>query len=108
MADALIARAQQAEAQADWLQAGMLWEEAIRQDPKRTVSYLGAAAAAQKLNAFDKAEAILLEGHRLFPWELRFLADYARLAEAQRNWEEAADRWAKAREAFPDATFCYG
>jgi tetratricopeptide (TPR) repeat protein len=59
------------------------------------------------MRRFDEADALLRDAIASFPDEQAPLIEYAVVANAKRNWPEAAQRWATVRERFPDVVLGY-
>ena len=96
-----------AEARRDWEEAIRRWMAARDRFPDHPLCYLGAAACLRQLGRYADADSLLLDGHRQCANEPQLLADYARNAEAARDWEQALSRWAEFRTQFPDNPMGY-
>jgi tetratricopeptide (TPR) repeat protein len=64
-------------------------------------SYVEGARRLREVGRINEAEMVLREAIKFFPDIPNLLFDYARLAEAQRDWAEVAERWHNARVQFP-------
>ena len=97
----LFERARLAEARGQWDAACRDWEMVRSLLPDHWVGYLSAIHSLRKANRFEEASAVAEAGHAHHPGDHRFSVEYARLAEAQGNWDEAVRRWALTRARFP-------
>jgi tetratricopeptide (TPR) repeat protein len=84
-----------------------IWTRLRADFPGESQAFLRPAAVLAGLRRFDEADALLAEGQRLFPQDLRLFADYAGLASQRRNWGAAARRWEQVRLLFPDFPLAY-
>ena len=91
----------------DWPEALRRWEEVRRRHPEEPVGFTAGAITLRELSRFDEADALLADAIARFPERPAPLVEYAWLASAQRDWLEAARRWALVRERFPDAGETY-
>lgn len=62
------------------------------------------AAALAKAGRFDEAEKLLERAFKKFPRELHVRLEYARLAEARKDWETARSRWQTLRDLWQSET----
>jgi tetratricopeptide (TPR) repeat protein len=83
------------------------WQELRDRFPDRIEGYAGLAAALRKLGRLDEAEAALGESVAKFPESRQLALEFARIAEARRDWAAALDRWSAIRNAFPDEVWGY-
>lgn len=91
----------------NWPEAARRWEEVRKHHPDQTVGFTAGAIALRELRRFDAAEALLAEALARFPGDRGALNEHAWLAVAQREWPQAARRWALVRERFPDNPEAY-
>jgi tetratricopeptide (TPR) repeat protein len=91
----------------NWPEAARRWDEVRKHHPDQTVGFTAGAIALRELRQFDAAEALLAEALTRFPGDRGSLNEHAWLAVAQREWPEAARRWALVRERFPDDPEAY-
>ena len=103
----LFENARVAEARQDWEEAASRWSMVRTQLPDHWIGYLSNAFALRRTGRSAGAAAVLREGQARLPGDHRVFAEYARCAEAERDWPEAVRRWATARERFPDQKECY-
>ncbi|HEX6443196.1 MAG TPA: tetratricopeptide repeat protein, partial [Stellaceae bacterium] len=78
------------------------WQELRDRCPERSEGYAGLAAAFRALGRLDEADAVLAESVERFPESRHLALDFARIAEARRDWPRALERWSAVRDAFPD------
>ena len=70
--------------------------------PDRIEGHAGLAAVFRKLGRIDEADAVLTESVERFPESRHLALEFARTAEARRDWARALERWSAVRDAFPD------
>src|SRR5262249_28045415 len=86
----------------DWPEALRRWKRVRSQFPDRPGGYTGVAMCLRELQRFEEAEAVLTEAIERFPDEPGPHLDYARIADARRDWAKAVERWERVRERCPD------
>jgi predicted Zn-dependent protease len=84
------------------------WEAAIERCatmrdrvPNQVFGYLGGTAALRELQRYAEAEALVQQTTEQFPNDAAAAHDFARIAQAQRRWSEAATRWTQVQARFP-------
>ena len=87
---------------ADWEAAIRRWQIAEERFPGSWQNPQGMALALRGMGRLDDAETLLRSAIRRFPDEPEPLFDFARLAEARHDWEEAVGRWRVAQGRFPE------
>jgi tetratricopeptide (TPR) repeat protein len=90
-----------AEMRCDWAEAMHRWDTARARFPDNWTGYSGGARALSELKRFEDADQLLTECLVRFPVEQNILFEYARLAEARSDWNEALRRWETMRERLP-------
>jgi tetratricopeptide (TPR) repeat protein len=93
----LIEHAWLAHAAGDWPEANRRWTNVRSKYPAAFAGYFGGGAALRSLRRFDEADALYLEAMKTWPKAANLLADYATVASARGDMEEAARRWAALR-----------
>jgi tetratricopeptide (TPR) repeat protein len=86
----------------DWPEAARRWETVRMRAPDVQVGYTAGATALRELGRMDEAVALLDEAARRFPGELKVTIEQAWLAQARRDWPEAARHWDAVRAQLPD------
>lgn len=74
----------------DWPEAARRWETVRARAPDVAVGYTAGATALRELGRMEEADALLRDAAERFPAEPRVVAKQAWLAQARRNWPEAA------------------
>jgi tetratricopeptide (TPR) repeat protein len=77
------------------------WQIALDRLPDLPLGYSRVAGALRDLRRHDEADAVLSEAQAKFPDEPGMLLEFARVAEARKDWPEALRRWNLARERLP-------
>src|ERR1700727_1578364 len=77
--------------------AGERWDAARREMPTVIYESDDSLPILLGLKRYEEAEAFVAEGQRRAPRESRWRRDYARIAEARRDFVEAAKRWKDAQ-----------
>jgi predicted Zn-dependent protease len=77
------------------------WAEVRRKQPGLPLGYSQGAATLTQCQRTDEAQKILAEGIRRVPGDLICRLEYAKLAEAQRQDDEAVIRWHAVRATQP-------
>ncbi len=77
----------------DFQQALHVWKSIRKLFPSESEAYRGAALAHKRLADYASANAALCEGLKLHPRSRPLLGDYAQLAQEQKNWADALERW---------------
>jgi predicted Zn-dependent protease len=85
----------------NWSEAVSRWDTVRRRFPELQAGYTGGAVALRESGRHDDAEALLQSALLKFPGEEAPVLEHAWLATARRDWPEAARRWARVRESFP-------
>ncbi len=83
-------------------EAFRLLEEVIEAYPSSVHAPFRAGMTLRILGRFAEANTLLQAAFSRIPNDPGTRFEYARVAEAQRDWVEALYRWTKAREQFPD------
>ena len=96
------AKALQCAQQGNWSDALRIWNEIRTQFPNAPAGYVGAGIALRETGRLDEAENLLAEGAQRFADNVPITLERARLANARRDWPEAARRWQAARPHFDD------
>ncbi len=91
----------------DWVEAERCWRKLLALDDPPWAHML-LATALREQGRLDESDAVLITAQERLSNEPAVFADYARLAEARRDWPEALLRWARVRERFPDSAAGYG
>ena len=86
----------------DLNQALRQWERVREALPKRHEGYVGGLQVSIGLGRLDEAEALLREAAGIFPQMPWLLSFHAELAQQRGDHEEAARRWTKMAEEYPD------
>ena len=77
----------------DWPEAARRWEIVRQRAPDVLVGYTSGAIALREMGRMAEAEALLADAAERFPAEPRVVMEQAWLAQARRDWPEAARRW---------------
>jgi tetratricopeptide (TPR) repeat protein len=77
----------------DFAESARRWALVRRKFPYSEPGYAFGVAALRELGELDKAAAVIARGRKKLPEALLVLIEYARVAEAQQDWEEAYRRW---------------
>ncbi len=101
-ADPLAAYCWLAQHRQDWAEAVTRWEGYRRRFSDRVVGYSAESTALREQSRFDEAESLVLEGLRRHPDNRELLANFAFVASARKDWEQALTRWNAYAERFPD------
>jgi len=108
MADeALVARAQAADATQDWESSALLWGQLKDRDPMHRAFALGYGRALRESQNLEEAQKFLSDAVTLFPEDAELAAHHAEVAYSQEKWEEAAARWSAILRKFPDLTMLH-
>ncbi len=91
-----------AERRRDLPAAAERWQRVRERFPEDWQGYTGGAAALRDLGHVPEAEQILADAAQRFADRFEVAVEYARLANARRDWLAAAERWGRVRAAFPD------
>ena len=87
----------------DTRHAAQVWTDAIQRYPGEAVGSDLALDVLLGLRRFDEAEALMNEGLRKSPRDLRCFIGLAEVARARGDHETAAQRWATVRKLFPSS-----
>jgi tetratricopeptide (TPR) repeat protein len=82
----------------DFAESARRWALVRRKFPRSEQGYAFGAAALRVLGELDKTAALIARGRKKLPEALAVLIEYARVAEAQQDWEEAYRRWHAMRD----------
>ena len=93
--------------QKNWDEAVKCWALMREKFPEHPQGYADGAKALKENKDFNAANALILEGMKKFPKETGLYAEYGNIAMRQKDWPEAAKRWALMREKFPDLSNGY-
>jgi tetratricopeptide (TPR) repeat protein len=96
-----------AETRGDWSAAERLWREFLAIDDKPWWVYTSLARAVRECGRTDEAIDILLEAQTKLPQETPLFTEFAKMAEAEKDWETALERWEAIGEKFPDLWAAY-
>jgi hypothetical protein len=96
------AKALQSAQQGNWSDALRIWNEIRTRFPRNLAGYVGAGIALRQTGRLDEAENLLAEAAERFAANVPIALERARLANARRDWPEAARRWQAARPHFDD------
>lgn len=102
-----IERAQSAERRDDHAEAAARWGEVQRLLPDHPVGYIRQGLSLREANRLEAAEAVLRVATERFPKDLGAAVWYASLADMQRRWPDALERWEQVRTRFPDNSVGY-
>ena len=94
--------AQLAEQQAEWEQAEEHWRRFLAIDNRPAWALIALARVLRMQKQFETASAVLDGIEKRFPTEASLFVEYARIAQDQRNWLLALDRWQAIETRFPD------
>jgi tetratricopeptide (TPR) repeat protein len=89
------------EKERNWIEAERGWREFAALRPSVWWGPARVAAALREQGRIADADEALADALDRFPNELALFIDLARLAEFQRDWPAAAERWAVVTERFP-------
>ena len=87
--------------QGDFPDALHIWKLIHKLFPNEPEPYRGSALAHKKIGDYASADSALCEGLKQHPHNRQLLGDYANLAQEQKNWTKALERWAEYRDKFP-------
>jgi tetratricopeptide (TPR) repeat protein len=91
----------------DWIEALRRWESVRANFPDGWHGFVGQAEALRELGRIAEADIVLTEATEKFPREEWPLINFARIAMARGNWEEALRRWETAIQYFSNNTSTY-
>jgi tetratricopeptide (TPR) repeat protein len=83
------------------------WQAVRHGFPDRFDGYYGGGSVLCALRRFDEADAVYRAAFGRFPMAAHLLADFAAVADARGDREEAARRWTTLRTLFPQDTDGY-
>jgi predicted Zn-dependent protease len=98
----LVEHAWLATAQRNWPEAVSRWQRVRQHFPRLITGYHRGANALIEMRQFPEADALLTEGMELFPNAGELLHDHAWIALWQHREDEAALRFRRLRELFPN------
>jgi tetratricopeptide (TPR) repeat protein len=84
-----------AQRKGDFTDGVVRWSAVRKKFQLREKPYSGLAACLRELGRYDEAEVVLREGLRHLPNAIGLRLEYCRMAEAQKDWEEAYRRWSE-------------
>jgi tetratricopeptide (TPR) repeat protein len=96
-----------AERRGDWAAAERHWRDVLAIDLAPSTAHVGLALALRQQGRLSEASAVLLDGQKRHPTEIVYFIDHARLADTQRDWQEAERRWLAAQKLFPQSFHGY-
>ncbi|MBN8871524.1 MAG: tetratricopeptide repeat protein [Rhodospirillales bacterium] len=106
--DVLTGLARVAERQGDADKAIARWAEVRTKFPRDLQGYFEAQRVLEQAKRpREEIEAVVTQAIHNFPQDARPLTRFALLAHRAQDWEEAAARWKRLREAFPDTVEAY-
>jgi predicted Zn-dependent protease len=85
----LIEHAWLAHGAGDWPEANRRWTNVRSKYPAAFAGYFGGGAALRSLRRFDEADALYVEAMKTWPKAANLLADYATVASARGDMDEA-------------------
>lgn len=85
----------------DFMEATRRWKVVVERFPNKVEGYAREVRAYIRLNDLDHAEKLCLAGMKRMSSEPWPYSEYAEISMLRRDWPEAASRWAKLRERFP-------
>jgi len=88
--------------QGDFPKTLHVWKSIHRLFPNEPEVYRASALAYKRMGDYENADVVLSEGTKLHPDNRTLLADLAYLAQEQKNWPAALERWEGYRRRFPD------
>ena len=88
--------------QKNWSEAIKRWTLMREKCPEHVSWYFCGVMALKGKRYFNAADALVLRGMKRFPKEPRLYIEYSNVAICQKDWKEAAKRWALMREKCPD------
>jgi tetratricopeptide (TPR) repeat protein len=91
--------------QGDFPKALQVWKSIRKLFPCEPEVYRGSALAHKQMGDYESADMALHEGATLHPSNRTLSADYAHLAQDQRNWAAAFERWESYSTRFPGDAF---
>jgi tetratricopeptide (TPR) repeat protein len=91
----------------DWPEAIRRWRIVIERLPEGTAGYQGLAFALRVSQRIEEGEGVLRDAMARFADDAGLPVEYAWLAFARRDWEEALRRWEDVRARFPHHTAAF-
>lgn len=88
--------------QGDFPKALHVWKSLHKLFPNEPEVYRASALAFKRMEDYDSAEMALSEGKELHPNNRTLFSDYAYLAQDQKNWAAAVERWEDYHSRFPN------
>jgi tetratricopeptide (TPR) repeat protein len=86
---------------ADWREAASRWLSVRVVFPTELRCTIDAARALTNVGESTAADALVFEAQTLFPDDPHILSGWADVADHQRDWPVAAERWKRVQERFP-------
>lgn len=96
-----------AHARRDWLGAVLRWQTVRKRAPEIVAAYTAGALALRELGRMEEAEALLNDAAERFHAAMLVVMEQAWLAQARRDWPEAARRWEAVRTRYPEQEHPY-
>ena len=91
----------------DWPEAAARWHIVREQFPNDMAAVTEGSRALLDAGCIDDAEAMLAEAMRRFPDNVIIARVWAEIATRREIWPEAAGRWERVRQRFPDQVIAY-
>jgi tetratricopeptide (TPR) repeat protein len=95
------------ERRGDWTDAERWWRAYLVLDPAPWWAYAALSNALREQGRASEAEAVLEQRLEIFPDDFPLNAEHARVAERERHWPIALDRWSALVDRFPDQWDAY-
>jgi tetratricopeptide (TPR) repeat protein len=86
----------------DWEAAEQWWQKCLALVPDAPYACTGLAVALRQQGCVAEAEALLVATQERLPGHPAAFEEYARVADANKDWTEAQRRWSALRERFPN------
>ena len=86
----------------DWQAAEQWWQKCLALVPDAPYACTGLAVALRQQGRVAEAEALLVATQERLPGHPAAFEEYARVADANKDWTEAQRRWSALRERFPN------
>ncbi len=95
-------RANVATDRCQWEEAAKRWETVRTKFPNFRPAYTATSWPLRQLQRYHDAEEILIDATTRFPHFALAHAEFARIAEDRKDWQEAVQRWTRFRKLFPE------
>lgn len=89
-----------AEHRGDLVEATDRWRRVRRRFPRRWTAYVNAGRCLRELGRLEDAEVLINQATSRFPANIQAWLEFARIAEATRDWKQALSRWRQVSERF--------